>query len=293
MIPPPPTPHPLQIKVYGPGVEKDGIDTDTPSADFTVDTREAGGFGKLAVTCDGPKGPLPVDITDNGDGTFDCAYKPDDVGEHQVKVNFNNKPAGESPYKVDVAPGASYPKPDSVRAYGPGLEKATTNEPAEFFVDASEAGDGDIGIAISGPDECDVTVEDNGDGTYHCTYVAPKPGLYSIDVKFADQDVPGSAFEAKCSRPPPDASKCVISGLENPGGFKVDCVDAGGTGLLEVGVSGAYIPCEYVSVRHNGDYTFDVSYDIREPGETTISVSWHGKHLTGSPFTVVIGASEV
>ena len=60
-----------------------------------------------------------------------------------------------------------------------------------------------------------------------------------------------------------------------------------------MGVSGAYIPCEYVSMKHNGDYTFDVSYDIREPGETTISVSWHGQHLKGSPFTVAIGSSEV
>ena len=86
-----------------------------------------------------------------------------EVGEHDVKVNFNNKPAGNSPYKVNVAPGASMPKPDNVRVYGPGLEKATALEPAEFFVDATEAGDGDIGIAISGPAECEVNVEDNGD----------------------------------------------------------------------------------------------------------------------------------
>lgn len=281
------------MKVYGPGVEKDGIDTDTPSADFTVDTNDTGGIGRLAVSCDGPNGPVPIDIKDNDDGTFSCSYKPKDVGEHQVKVDFNSKPAGESPYKVNVAPGASMPKPDKVRAYGPGLEKATALEPAEFFVDATEAGEGDIGIAISGPAECKVDVEDKGDGTYHCSYVAPRPGVYNIDVKFADVDVPGSPFEAICTRPPPDASKCIISGLENPGGFKVDCVDAGGSGLLEVGVSGAYIPCEYVSVKHNGDYTFDVSYDIREPGETTISVSWHGQHLKGSPFTVSIGSSEV
>lgn len=234
-----------------------------------------------------------MDIEDNDDGTFSCSYKPKDVGEHKVKVDFNDKPAGESPYKVDVAPGASYPKPQNVHAYGPGLEKATAQETAEFFVDASNGGDGDVSVGISGPAKCEVSVDDQGDGKYHCSYVAPRPGVYNIDVKFADEDIPDSPFEAICTRPPPDASKCIISGLENPGGFKVDCVDAGGSGLLEVGVSGAYIPCEYVSVKHNGDYTFDVSYDIREPGETTISVSWHGQHLKGSPFTVSIGSSEV
>ena len=274
-------------------MEEEGIDTDTPSADFIVDTREAGGFGKLAISCDGPNGPVPVDITDNDDGTFSCSYKPKDVGEHQVKVDFNKKPAGKSPYKVNVAPGASMPKPNNVRVYGDGLEKAVAQEEAEFFVDATDAGDGDVGIALSGPAECEVKVEDNGDKTYRCTYTAPRPGIYNIDVKFAEEDVPNSPFEVKCNRPAPDAEKCVITGLENPGGFKVDCINAGGNGLLEVGVCGAYIPCEYVSVKHNGDFTFDVSYDIREPGETTISVSWHGKHLNGSPFTVVIGSSEV
>ena len=89
----------VQIKVYGPGVEKDGIDTDTPSADFTVDTREAGGFGRLAIECEGPNGPVPVEIKDNDDGTFNCSYNPVDVGEHKVIVGFNNKPAAKSPYK--------------------------------------------------------------------------------------------------------------------------------------------------------------------------------------------------
>lgn len=57
--------------------------------------------------------------------------------------------------------------------------------------------------------------------------------------------------------------------------------------MLEVGVCGAYVPVEFVSVKHNGDYTFSVSYDIPEPGETKISVKWHDQHLTGSPFTVI------
>ena len=185
------------------------------------------------------------------------------------------------------------PKPESVKAYGPGLEEAIVQEPALFTVDAVNAGNGDVDIAIAGPEECKVEVNEESDGLYQISYLAPRPGVYSIDVKFACEDVPGSPFEVICSRPPPDASKCVISGLENPNGFKVDCTNAGGSGLLEVGVCGAYIPCEYVSVKHNGDYTFDVSYDVREPGETTISVSWHGQHLKGSPFSVVIGTSEV
>lgn len=180
----------------------------------------------------------------------------------------------------------SVARPNKVRAYGAGLEQATALQQAEFSVDTSEAGNGSISVLISGPVECEAEVEDKGDGTYHCSYSAPRPGVYNIVVKFADEDIPGTPFKAVCSRLPPDASKCVVSGLENPGGFKVDCVNAGGTGVPEVSLSGKYTPCECVSVKHNGDYTFDVSYTVHEPGEMVVSVSWHGQHLRGSPFTV-------
>ena len=280
---------PHKVKVYGPGVEKEGLDTDMPSADFTVDATNAGGTGKAKVVVEGPLGrPIPCDVKDNGNGTYSCSYVPKDVGDYYVKVNYAGKPAGKTPYHVQVAPGASVPKPDAVKAWGPGLEKVVALEPAKFTVDASKAGNGDLGLAISGPAECVVDCTDNGDGTFDCEYVAPMPGVYKVDLKFADKDVPGSPFSVPCERAPPDASKCVVHGIENPRKFTIDCRNAGGSGLLEVGVTGAYVPCEYVSVRHNGNYTFDVSYDVRERGLTTICVMWHGKHLTGSPFTINI-----
>ena len=80
-------------------------------------------------------------------------------------------------------------------------------------MDASNAGVGNVGLAINGLAECKVDCVDNGDGTFKCTYVAPEPGLYSSDLKFADQDVPGLPFSVKCERSPPDASKCVIKGI--------------------------------------------------------------------------------
>jgi len=116
--------------------------------------------------------------------------------------------------------------------------------------------------------------------------VASKPGIYTVDLKFANRDVPDSPFEVKCHRPPPDASKGLIQGLENPGNFTVDCSNAGGSGLLEIGVSGAYVPVEFVSVKHNGDFTFSVSYDISEPGETVISCKWHGQHCLSGHFKI-------
>ena len=79
-------------------MESGGIDTSMLSAYFTVDTWEAGGFGRVSIECDGPKGPVPVKIKDNEDRMFSCSYNPEDVREHNMKVCFNLKPAAKSSY---------------------------------------------------------------------------------------------------------------------------------------------------------------------------------------------------
>ena len=270
---------PSKVKVEGPGVTS-GI-LATKETDFTVDAKNAGSADLGLEVTDGNGKPLETTVAEIEPNKWQVKYTPEEAGNHVVNVKYGGQDVKDSPFFVTVC------NPEAVKAYGPGLEKAVVNEETSFTVDASKAGDGELGLAIGGPDQCTVNCEEEEDGLYKVTYTAPKPGLYNVNLTFADKQVPGSPFEVRCERPPPDASKCVLHGLENPGSFTVDCSDAGGSGLLEVGVSGAYVPVEFVSVKHNGDYTFSVSYDISEPGETMISVKWHGQHLTGSPFTVV------
>ena len=210
-----------------------------------------------------------------------CRYTPTNAGRHTVNIKYCGKELPESPYSVSVC------DPAAVRAYGPGLERATAKREARFTVDASDAGSGSLGLVVSGPAESKITCEEASPGKYEVCYLPPRPGIYNVDLKFAGKDVNGSVFRVPCEALPPDASKCVVTGLDVPGSLMVDCSEAGGTGSLEVGVCGAYVPAEFVSIKHNGDYTFSVTYDIPEPGETQISVKWHGQHLTGSPFTVI------
>lgn len=208
-------------------------------------------------------------------------YTPTAAGQHSVALQYCGQELPDSPFSVSVC------DPTAVRAYGPGLEGATVKEEARFTVDASEAGSGAVGLEVRGPAKSELTCQEASPGKYEVCYVPTRPGIYNVDLKFSGQAVPGSVFRVPCEGLPPDASKCVVKGLETPGSLVVDCSEAGGTGSLEVGVCGAYVPAEFVSVKHNGDYTFSVTYDIPEPGETQISVKWHGQHLTGSPFTVV------
>ena len=273
-----------KVKVTGPGIESGN--PAKAKTYFDVDARQAGDDAPINVSVTGPDGEeLPLGITPLAKNAQRISYTPTSPGDHVINIQYADKDIKDSPIFVNVD------EPGYVKCTGEGLTHATVNEPAHFVVDATKAGEGALGLQMEGPAEvADVQcVPGDEPGIFNVTYVAPRPGAYKINVKFNDELVPGAPFEVSVDsgRGDPDASKCIVTGLDSPGSFKVDCTNAGGTGHLEVGVSGAYVPADYIAVKHNGDYTFSVSYHISDPGETTITVKWHGKDLDGSPFVIV------
>ena len=57
-------------------------------------------------------------------------------------------------------------------------------------------GYGGLSLSIEGPSKVDINTEEQEDGTCKVTYCPTEPGNYIINIKFADQHVPGS-----CSHP--------------------------------------------------------------------------------------------
>lgn len=53
------------------------------------------------------------------------------------------------------------------------------------------AGYGGLGLSIEGPSKVDINCEDVEDGTCKVTYCPTESGNYIINIKFADQHVPG------------------------------------------------------------------------------------------------------
>lgn len=47
-------------------------------------------------------------------------------------------------------------------------------------------------MSIEGPSKVDINCEDVEDGTCKVTYCPTEPGSYIINIKFAEQHVPGS-----------------------------------------------------------------------------------------------------
>jgi filamin len=87
---------------------------------------------------------------------------------HQLEVTYENIPVPGSPFRVNAIPGCDSTR---VRAYGPGLESATTNEPTTFTIETKGAGQGSLGLAIEGPSEAKMVCKDNQDGTCVMEYL--------------------------------------------------------------------------------------------------------------------------
>ena len=53
-------------------------------------------------------------------------------------------------------------------------------------------GYGGLSLSIEGPSKADIECHDNEDGTCRVTYKPTEPGTYIINIKFADEHVPGT-----------------------------------------------------------------------------------------------------
>ena len=60
---------------------------------------------------------------------------------------------------------------------------------------------GGLALAVEGPSKAEIHCVDNKDGTCSVSYLPTVAGEYSIIIKFADQNIPGSPFTAHITSP--------------------------------------------------------------------------------------------
>ncbi|KAI1892165.1 hypothetical protein AGOR_G00130460 [Albula goreensis] len=210
--------------------------------------------GELSGEVRTPSGKVSdPDITDNKDGTVTSVrYAPNELGLHHMDIKSNDNHIPGSPLQFYV----DYVNSGHVTAYGPGLIHGMVGKPAVFTVDTKEAGEGGLSLAIEGPSKAEINCVDNEDGTCTVSYLPITPGLYNILVKYNDQHISGSPFQAR------------ITGEET--------------------VQRAE-PC-MIKLLRNGH--MGVSFIPREIGEHLINIKKNGRHIPSSPITVTISQSE-
>ncbi|XP_030827869.1 filamin-A isoform X3 [Strongylocentrotus purpuratus] len=278
-----------KVKAYGPGLQA-GL-TKKP-AQFTVETKNAG-KGGLGILIEGPSEPK-MTCKDNKDGTASVEYLPVEPGDYAVHVTFADEAIPGSPFRPSIQDSIDASK---VKAHGPGLSKdgVRANVPAKFTVDATKAGKAPLDVTViqekGGPEKAKIV--DNKDGTYDVTYVPKTEGRCQVDIKYDNKNIPDSPFNTKVL-PKADASKVKVAGpgvqktgvlASLPVEFTVDTREAGDAELI-ISITDKNGKPVKPDIKDNGDGTFTISYVPTDVGQYTVLVTYGGKNVPASPFSV-------
>ena len=182
----------------------------------------------------------------------------------------------------------------NVRVYGPALEgDVPVNTETRFFVDATKAGSGTVGLSFGGPAQPKVNVISKPGEPQEVVITTTKAGDYDVVIQFDNKEIPHSPVRIHVVPEDPDATKVVVKNLGpncdigQVNSFQVDGSKAGGSGYLEVGILGPSMPANQIFVEHTGDSKFECKFVVVERGTFLCNIKWHGEHVPGSPFEVV------
>jgi len=197
---------------FGPGLEAGTVGSENP---FTVETRDAfdnkltqgGSDVQVDMVNEGTGERVPVQIRDNGDGTYACSYPGvTKAGSYVITPKVNGKPVQKAPFKVKVSPGGFDLSKTGVEVPNPGFTgrkgpKVTVRDnqgnPRAGFDDDVEA---DLTPKLKIPK---VKAKSNGDGTYDIEYPSNLlPGAYEIDIRVNGQNAPKSPFMGDVKKTP-------------------------------------------------------------------------------------------
>ncbi|XP_070785140.1 filamin-C isoform X4 [Enoplosus armatus] len=225
-------------------------------------------------------------ITDNKDGTVTVKYSPTERGLHEMDIKYdgNHIPGSPLQFYVDAINSGH------VTAYGPGLSHGTVNRPATFTIVTKDAGEGGLSLAVEGPSKAEISCKDNKDGTCTVSYLPTAPGDYNIIVKFDDKHIAGSPFTAKITGDDSMRTSQLNVGTATDVSLKITETDLSSLTASIRAPSGNEEPCllKRLPNRHIG-----ISFTPKEVGEHVVSVKKSGKHVTNSPFKIMVGQSEI
>uniref|UniRef100_A0A671S761 Filamin-C-like n=1 Tax=Sinocyclocheilus anshuiensis TaxID=1608454 RepID=A0A671S761_9TELE len=260
--------------------------------EFTINTRGAGGQGKVDVKITSPSHrPIPCKVESGASNEVHTVkYIPPEEGPYKVDISYDENPVPGSPFTVE---GVMPPDPSKVRANGPGLKGGIVGKPAPFAIDTKGAGTGGLGLTVEGPCEAKIECQDNGDGSCSVSYLPTEPGEYSINILFADAHIPGSPFKAMVQSVF-DPSKVTASGpglergkVNEAASFTVDCSKAGEAELTIEIISDSGAQAE-VHVQNNSDGTYSITYIPPFHGMYTITIKYGGHAVPKFPARVQV-----
>jgi filamin len=310
-------PSPKFCEASGPGIHGATAGEQTH---FTITAKDRNGKlipkggWNFTSSFKGPKGDIPVQVVDNGNGTYNCTYTPKAAGDSELQVNVSTKangsgPIKDAPFRFKTKPGkADFSNWDmDVDVEADGLRHVTAGVPDKFVIHSKDANGNRCdtgGVKVtgkgSGTDDIPIHVVDNGDGSYTVDYTCFKAGPYKVELSGNGNKIGGvhNPLSVLCSPAAADASQSIafgpgiekaVVGADNH--FTVQSRDAFGNNLKKGGakISGALVAPDGTKApvvgKDNGDGTYHCTYpSLTKNGVSQLTPTLNGSPVKDAPF---------
>jgi len=226
-------------------------------------------------------------LEDNGNGSVEVFYQPTEPGPHNLDVRYNGEHVQGSPFKFFASPNDQ----GKVYAHGSGLAHGVCGDSSNFVISTKGAGAGGLALAVEGPSKADINCIDNKDGTVNVSYLPTAPGEYKISARFSGEHIEGSPFTCKVTGEGKKRNAISVgSASEVSLPQDISDYDLRSLNAYIVSPSGCEEPC-FLKKLPKGNT--GISFTPREVGEHLVSVKRQGKHITNSPFKIMVNPDDV
>ncbi|CAH8854640.1 unnamed protein product [Trichobilharzia szidati] len=211
--------------------------------------------------------------------------------------------------KTDIIAKSKWPQPTpeqhaySITAQGSGLDKAFTNQSAEFIINSELVPPAPLSVTIAGPSEAKIQCIDNGNGTCGVNYTPFAPGCYTINVVYNNElHIFGSPFFVQvypADKPNLNVDDVLCYGVGVDSNevhkasyvkFIVDAsaIDPHGEGTVSAILTGPDNETSACQVVNSKDGKYVCNYTPLEEGQHQIDVTYEGLAIPGSPYRVQV-----
>ncbi|RWS29788.1 Cheerio / Filamin-A/C -like protein [Leptotrombidium deliense] len=149
-----------------------------------------------SVAFEGPSKPEINFVTGN-EGIFECIWTPKLPGVYKVYVRFNNEQVPGSPFTCTIEGGYLHDSVTSaIRCRGRCLQTGNLNVYNEVLIEGADAVIGGVAVSMEGPGKPDILFRNEQQGLF-VLYKCVVPGVYTLNIKFANNHVNGSPFNIR------------------------------------------------------------------------------------------------
>ena len=259
---------------------------------FCVNVKDAG-HAPLSASTISPSGKVDMcDAEEKEEGVYIVEFLPQEAGEYLVTVNYGGTEMRQSPLNLNVY------DPEKVVVDVQSISKSTykANSIVEFVVDTSKAGNGIVTASAKGPRGFrDVTVSNLGDGNWKVMYNPDCSGMHLLDVYYNNDAV--LAQPVVLNVDPPDdmlitapLASTALYETDKPYEFTIASpADSTCADISAYACGTKTKSLARTTVVHNPDGSATVQFEARYPDEYHLEITTGGKHIPGSPYSVLVG----